>query len=1142
MKEGGGGCANSFYNAFGPTIDDFSLCANGILWAYDAEVNSHFDGLESYDLDLSNYSGAPGSGNSGLDLLKKFYGVTYDADWNEHYLLEKVDKEPDIFYFNFAGYSGKFVFDPGEKQDNQITIRTIPYQNFDIDYTTENHELTGFTIIDGNGNKFIFDIVEKTTIVNRANPYSQPDDAQGLGSKVRFYRSSNFRKEYNSSWYLSEIVTSDDESILFNYEKEYYQNSTRGPQQTGLYYSNQFFLNDDKYDPNNTSHKYHYTLLTNKTIIDGHRLSSIESDNVLVEFDASTIRADLESEPKLDFSNLILNSSSLSVFGDNLQNMSFQNLVGVRDFDCFVGTGSLFDTDNVEADFEITDLTLNDGLFSGYITLTDFSSVGDNTLGIDLSDFLDDNLDLAHPIEITLNGGLVCDSSNDENNANTTNEYPPKAIDGITIYSKHNGLKRIKKYQLNQGYFESTVDEDLNNLELEPQAEYFRLTDDPIKYFNRLRLESIQEFGKTDSEYTPPYSFEYKYSDFTGDDNHRLPWRLSYQRDIWGYYNGASGNNTLIPEIWVYPDEYDTKDSRQFRVIRYPSYSSLGRREYNLLGADRLPNDETFDIGLLTKINYPTGGFTEYDYEMHSYLDEYSLSVSGFITTEGGGARIKTVTKSSGADSDNDIIYNYSYYDGHVINKPVFAVRDLSSILYSAFNDDTEKSYDVHTTRYSIPRSNMESTNGSFVGYRKVEESMSGNGKTEYRYSMPGTYFSDSDNLSNCDLDIDGHCDGFYSITQTHDILYSTNASDRNPSNFYLEHNPSTPRNFPFAPNSNYDWQRGHLLSSKVYDNSEKLVQESLYEYGNYMPEEAVSPVSVYGIKLSHHYPVKSNKTSISSGFAFRGAKYALLTDVAKTLVKETSITYDLVDDEDIAIIKNYQYSNPHHKVLTKISTFKSNGDLVESNSIYPSNEDLTTSEISESTRLELIDRNKVEMPIKSEVFVNGELIDGIINKYEVDEHGNPVVGTVEKLNLLTKNYEVNIEEIQYSPAGKIQGYLDRSGLYNTIIWSYNNTYPIAEISNASISDIESVIGSIDQYNDFSPGDSDIESLSNTLRSNFPNALITTYTYEPLVGMTSQTDANGKSLYYHYDDLNRLDKIEDNEGNTLKEYSYNYKD
>jgi YD repeat-containing protein len=53
-------------------------------------------------------------------------------------------------------------------------------------------------------------------------------------------------------------------------------------------------------------------------------------------------------------------------------------------------------------------------------------------------------------------------------------------------------------------------------------------------------------------------------------------------------------------------------------------------------------------------------------------------------------------------------------------------------------------------------------------------------------------------------------------------------------------------------------------------------------------------------------------------------------------------------------------------------------------------------------------------------------------------------------------------------------------------------------------------------------------------------ALVTTYTYKPFVGMASETDPNGKSTFYDYDDLNRLTLIRDKDNNIIKKICYNY--
>jgi YD repeat-containing protein len=55
------------------------------------------------------------------------------------------------------------------------------------------------------------------------------------------------------------------------------------------------------------------------------------------------------------------------------------------------------------------------------------------------------------------------------------------------------------------------------------------------------------------------------------------------------------------------------------------------------------------------------------------------------------------------------------------------------------------------------------------------------------------------------------------------------------------------------------------------------------------------------------------------------------------------------------------------------------------------------------------------------------------------------------------------------------------------------------------------------------------------------DAQMTSYTYSPLVGMTSSADAGSHISYYLYDALGRMTAIKDQDGNVIKTIQYHYK-
>ncbi|UII34885.1 hypothetical protein LVD17_13820 [Fulvivirga ulvae] len=136
----------------------------------------------------------------------------------------------------------------------------------------------------------------------------------------------------------------------------------------------------------------------------------------------------------------------------------------------------------------------------------------------------------------------------------------------------------------------------------------------------RLFLMGVDEVSPNPLDQVKRYTFEYH-------DKDALPARLSYSQDHWGYFNGAD-NEYLFPKDNLRPDLFDDR------------------------GGDRGVNPAATQKGILKKITYPTGGYTEYSYEQNTVYSKKTVTdetpVNIELKTMGGPGEIgkNTVTET----------------------------------------------------------------------------------------------------------------------------------------------------------------------------------------------------------------------------------------------------------------------------------------------------------------------------------------------------------------------------------------------------------------------------------------------------------------------------------------------------------------
>ncbi len=127
---------------------------------------------------------------------------------------------------------------------------------------------------------------------------------------------------------------------------------------------------------------------------------------------------------------------------------------------------------------------------------------------------------------------------------------------------------------------------------------------------------------------------------------------------------------------------------------------------------------------------------------------------------------------------------------------------------------------------------------------------------------------------------------------------------------------------------------------------------------------------------------------------------------------------------------------------------------------------------------------------------------------------------------------------------GNLQQFHAENNFYTCYIWGYNYQFPIAKIENASYTSVESTLQSLG-YSITSlqtKTASELKQIFNNLRNhpNMEQAMVSSYTYDPLFGLSSQTGPDGLEQKYEYDDFGRLETIREGHDYILKHFDYNY--
>jgi hypothetical protein len=486
----------------------------------------------------------------------------------------------------------------------------------------------------------------------------------------------------------------------------------------------------------------------------------------------------------------------------------------------------------------------------------------------------------------------------------------------------------------------------------------------------------------------------------------------------------------------------------------------------------------------------------------------------------GGGLRIKQIKV---ADGNSSYLKNFDYSNpsnskqssGEIINTPVFT--KLQNYNWSQVVGQSLSGYGIVpvTTQYlsanDLGYSSVNAIKGSYVNYKYVKVS-DDKGKIENTFSV----YSDYTDITYDDL--------FYPTYKFHNQDYKIGLPKNNKT--YSANNTllkSTDNDFEIK-----DFTTN--LNSKVLDNNGGCYLQNgpwssrISSYNTYMANLNSQP---YPSSDCGSNPMSSLITMSSLvKYGFSGVK------------KNTEIEF---------------FGSNSLKTISQ-STYNSRDYLINKTTTSPDNSitESTYQYAHEKNNQKLINANMIGIPLETAVIKKqnasdqGKTISRSETKY--DNTSNLFPSSVLSYDLHNvASTEVTYD--QYDNKGNLQQYLTKDGIPTAIIWGYNQTQPIAKITGATYAQVSSLAAAIISASDLDASNPSTEPALITAlddfrkNSNMANYQISTYTYDPLIGVTSITPPSGIREVYIYDFANRLKEIRENSaaGKLLKEFKYNYK-
>ncbi len=1097
------------YHAGGIKVDEIASWV-GLGWSLNAGgmISRTVIGLSDESPNGYYYSAAFDDGNFQPESLINFYNYLPDDDFLEDVARGLIDTEPDIFYYNFLGYRGKFCF------DGNGGIIVIPTEKIKITPTISSGNIISWEIVTPDGiiytfgDSTYFDRIESKTYT-AGNPIPE------------------IHQPHNSTWYLTKIYDPNkDQTINFTYAWKPYTYNLAPSYSVMWNFLTNSYLQDGSQTICAKELKLEYS-------VSGYRLSGIESDNCLIEFKANTTRSDFVTRNQLDEIYIIDKH-----YNDTIKEVKFYY--------------SYFDN----------------GGGSCYNLRLRLDSINERNKNISLPPYIFTYSDIELPHRFSKQKDHWGYYNGASSNDNLTYNIPTTTIGSGTYQGTNREpdtsfieactLKKIKyptggeenfSFEANDYYYIG-ANAGIVNIETVTDTSYVEVGSDECDESWQAGAPTIDTIYISKGQYPDIY---YRFSSTIGPEFHTvLKIKNSEGTEIWtkSFRDGLQVGSCFIEEGVV-------------------STHYLSAGEYILEAEARFS-------GMYGKLRI------EWEDEVISIRD--TLSYSSNLAS---GLRIKSY-KMDPKTEDGKIIYkkfNYHLQSDTLHSSGVLSFMPKYYTYINYYYDPAVGSYYHYPTVEATPYVKLYSSNiypgqsnGNMVGYREVEvlEGVSGeNGRTVYKYTSP-YYYND-------------RCSYFFSSPliessewkrghMTEKLAY--NSDDQLVSKdtlIYSNLSSSINRKVIRGFKAEYAWRGiAKIKGTGCIPGGVYFTDLADYNCDSY---KVTSAWHYLASKISYKYFQQGDNPFVTSEeYLYDNPEHQQVTRIVttdskgdeKTIYRKYPLDYSTGTTDLYASAVTDMKSDDyymHNYVIEEYKTIKPNGDPTET--------------VSEGALIEYNNYNGKILPAsRFKLGINNQ---SPFNESLINGSGNFIYDT---------DYYNEITGINYNSEGNIIELTLRDGIKKTYLYGYSNKKIVAVIENAEYKDcyfnsFENTDGN-SEINDSWTGKYSRETAFTHEFSNLTNgyycltyrikenpdwiynklivnvtdgsytinltgqiddlcfypekANIKTYTYDPLTGMTSETDPNGLTTYYEYDSFGRLKYIKDNDRNILKAYRYHYAD